>query len=366
MLYSNLSYIPIDFTRKAHGMKMRALVFSLFFLWGIFWMGMDGFHTATASEGFMEKAQEVGPHRREADQIKNTAHAAPRYWKVSFEWDEPNPSAREIFEKMITTESRRNPFSFTLGAWEGIESEKRFTFLNEEERHLSNAGRYEPSKPQRDWRGIGRDTAFYMGYQVVFAGVLYFLPESVTSWTKDQKKATLSKWKENVQNPVWDKDKWWINYLGHPYFGATFYIRARERGFEELGSFGYSALLSALYEFGIEAFFEPPSYQDLIVTPVGGILIGKYIFEPIRENIKAKAQRKWYDHAGLFLTDPLGAVNSVFERALGIQSDIRVQFHSSPREQMAVAPPAGSFPEWKEVRFSGPDGVSIQLDVEWK
>jgi len=132
-----------------------------------------------------------------------------------------------------------------------------------------------------------------------------------------------------------------------------------------LGSFGYSALLSALFEFGIEAFFEPPSYQDLIVTPVGGTLIGKYIFEPIRDNINAKAQRKWYDHAGLILTDPLGAVNSLFERALGIQSDIRVQFHSSPREQIAVAPAVGSSPKWQEVRFSSPNGVSIQLEVEW-
>ena len=96
------------------------------------------------------------------------------------------------------------------------------------------------------------------------------------------------------------------------------------------------------------------------------MLVGKYIFEPFRENIKSKAHLKWYDHAGLILTDPLGMVNSLLERALGIHSDIRVQFHSSPREQMAVAPPAGNSPEWREVRFSSPDGMSIQLDVEWK
>jgi hypothetical protein len=37
-----------------------------------------------------------------------------------------------------------------------------------------------------------------------------------------------------------------------------------------------------LYEFGIEALFERPSYQDLIVTPVGGLLLGALLFEPIR------------------------------------------------------------------------------------
>jgi hypothetical protein len=39
---------------------------------------------------------------------------------------------------------------------------------------------------------------------------------------------------------------------------------------------------SLLYEFGIEALFERPSYQDLIVTPVGGLLLGALLFEPIR------------------------------------------------------------------------------------
>ena len=58
-----------------------------------------------------------------------------------------------------------------------------------------------------------------------------------------------------MQSATWDKDPAWINYIGHPYWGATYYIRARERGFGEFGSFIYSAFLSALYEYGIEAFF---------------------------------------------------------------------------------------------------------------
>ena len=346
-------------------MIMRACVFLLFFLGGMFWMDGDGFRPATASEGVMERVPEVGPLRRQADQTENAAHAAHRSWNVYLEWNKPGCSGNQIFKEMRTTEVPKITPSFALGSWQGIESGERYTLLNEGEKPLSDAGQKERSEPQRDWRGIGRDTAFLISYTVVFAGFLYLLPESVTNWTDDQKKATVNKWSHNVQEPVWDDDKWWINYLWHPYFGATYYIRARERGFGEFGSFCYSALLSALYEFGIEAFFEHPSYQDLIVTPVGGTLVGKYIFEPIRENIKAKAQLKWYDHAGLILTDPLGAVNSVFERALGIQSDIRVQFHSPPRKNMEAAPGRGS-PEGREVRFSRPDGVSLQLQVEWK
>jgi hypothetical protein len=197
---------------------------------------------------------------------------------------------------------------------------------------------YENKAPRafgRDWGGLGRDTAFFMGYQVVAAGVTYLLPESVSKWTAEQKKPSVRRWWENVQHPVWDRDNVYVNYIGHPYFGAAYYIRARERGFGILGSFWYAALLSCLYEFGVEAFFEWPSYQDLIVTPVGGALLGAFIFEPIRERIKVKPERQWYDHLALTLTDPLGAANGILERVLGIQAEMRVQ----------VRPPALALPE---------------------
>jgi hypothetical protein len=136
----------------------------------------------------------------------------------------------------------------------------------------------------------------------------------------------LQKWWDNVRHPQWDPDTWYVNYLGHPYFGAISYIRARERRFGAFGGFWYAALLSTLYEYGIEAMFERPSYQDLIVTPVGGLLIGAFLFEPIRERILRKPELRWYDHIPLALTDPLGVSNSLFERLLGIETDIRVQW----------------------------------------
>jgi hypothetical protein len=115
-----------------------------------------------------------------------------------------------------------------------------------------------------------------------------------------------------------------VNYIGHPYFGATYYIRARERGFDRIDSFLYAAFTSALYEFGVEAVFEPPSYQDLIVTPVGGALLGGLVFEPIRNWVKRKPEIKWYDHVILIATDPIGALNYIAESLMGIKSDIRV------------------------------------------
>ena len=184
-----------------------------------------------------------------------------------------------------------------------------------------------PPTVRRDWQGLGRDTAFFVGYEAVAAGILYLLPESLTHWTVEQRRTSLQDWWEHVRHPQWDTDHWYVNYLGHPYFGAIAYIRARERRFGALGGFGYAALLSGLYEYGIEALFERPSYQDLLVTPVGGLLLGAFLFEPIRERIRRKSELHWYDHVTLALTDPLGVSNSLIERLWGIQTDIRVQFY---------------------------------------
>jgi Domain of unknown function (DUF3943) len=184
-----------------------------------------------------------------------------------------------------------------------------------------------PSDLKHDWPGLRRDTMFFLGYQAVAAGILYVLPESVTKWTVEQRKTSLQRWWENVRDPHWDKDVWYVNYLGHPYFGAIAYTRARERGFGPFGGFWYAAVISGLYEFGIEALFERPSYQDLIVTPVGGLFLGALLFDPIRNYINGKPEMYWYDYVSLALIDPLGTGNRIFERLLGLETDIRLQFH---------------------------------------
>jgi Domain of unknown function (DUF3943) len=178
--------------------------------------------------------------------------------------------------------------------------------------------------PGRDWAGLGIDTAFLLGYQLALTGILWVLPSDVSNWSEAEKERGFENWLSNVKEPEWDADSWWINYVFHPYFGAAYYIRARERGFDQLSAFAYSALASAMYEFGVESFFEKPSIQDLIVTPVGGALLGAFVFEPIRDRIKRKPQRAWYDHVGLIVTDPIGALNGAIGSLFGIKSDVRV------------------------------------------
>ena len=341
---------------------MQTLVFLLFFLWGL--LGMHGSQVAMGSDSSMGRVKEAEDHRWKIDLTENEAYGPDSFQNVYLEWDKPAFFRGQIFNWLRPAEDPSQPLFFVQGFLRT--TEHRYTLVDEGGTPLSDSSQKESSKPQRDWKGIGLDTAFFLGYQVVFAGVLWLLPESVTAWTEDQKKATLAKWKENVQNPVWDHDKFWINYIAHPYFGATYYTRARERGFGEFGSFSYSFLLSACYEFGIEAFFEPPSKNDLIATPVGGYILGKFVFEPIRDVIKAKPELKWYDHAGLILTDPLGALNSVFYWLFGIQSDVRVQFHSPDLGgEMTADRSEDRSLKKQEVKFSRPQGVNLQLHLDW-
>jgi hypothetical protein len=215
--------------------------------------------------------------------------------------------------------------------------------------------------PRPDWVGMGRDTALLLGYQVVAIGALYALPSDVSGWNK--KDTGVDEWWENVRKPGWDGDGPFMNYLAHPYWGAAYYIRARERGFNRPASFAVSAVLSALYEFGAEAFFEPPSYQDLIVTPVAGSLIGAFVFEPIRDRIKLKPELQWYDHVGLVLTDPLGAVNRIFEGLFGIKSDIRV--HMRPPALPDADQRTARAPKRQEDHDERTRGMNVQFVVRW-
>lgn len=197
------------------------------------------------------------------------------------------------------------------------------------QRHGSSAGyRWVASSASgTDWNGIERDTWYFLGYQFATIGVLYVAPESVSGWSEEQKNDySFTRWKDNVRNPRWDKDQWWINYLLHPYWGGTYYVRAQERGLDRRQSFLYSVLLSTLFEFGAEALFEAPSYQDLVVTPLGGYLVGRYLFAPIRERIHAQpGEPGWGTKTVLFLTDPLGAANAKMDAVFGLKENVSLQ-----------------------------------------
>ena len=201
----------------------------------------------------------------------------------------------------------------------------------------------------RDREGLRRDTWYFLGYQVATIGILYLMPEGVSGWTEEQKEGySMSIWWDNVTHPQIDSDDFYINYLLHPYWGAAYFVRAKERGYSDIESFWYSALLSSAYEFGVEALFEEPSIQDIIVTPVGGALVGMY-FMDVRSNIREREISRGYrtrkDRWLWVLTDPLGSLNRKMDKLFGRDTELQIRAYRQARSStrsMQFAPVASA------------------------
>jgi hypothetical protein len=137
--------------------------------------------------------------------------------------------------------------------------------------------------------------------------------ENVPGWTSPQGDIGQA-WYDNVTSkPVIDNDDFVTNFIEHPISGAGYYTIARHSGFSAWESFGFSVVSSTfIWEYGLEAIFERPSINDLIVTPVLGSLLGELLYqisEKISDNDgKVLGSRKLgflvqsITHPGLFLS----------------------------------------------------------------
>ncbi len=131
-----------------------------------------------------------------------------------------------------------------------------------------------------DWHRLWINTATLSG---AFAGtllVLECLPEDATSWNRAELRDVplFKRWHNHVikKGPEWDHDKFYFNYILHPYAGAAYFMSARSCGFNFWRSALYCSAVSTVgWEFGIEAFMERPSIQDIFVTPIAGSCIGE-------------------------------------------------------------------------------------------
>jgi hypothetical protein len=108
----------------------------------------------------------------------------------------------------------------------------------------------------------------------------------------------------------WDGDPLVVNVVGHGLFGSELYLRARQCRFGWAGSFAFTAATSALWEYAFEGNGVRPSAQDLVYTPIMGLLLGeaRYVVNRAAGSLEAPAR-------GIVraIVDPLGEI----ERAAG-------------------------------------------------
>jgi uncharacterized protein DUF3943 len=79
--------------------------------------------------------------------------------------------------------------------------------------------------------------------------------------------------------PLWDGDYLKTNLIQHPVFGAGTYLYYRAKGYDKAASSLASFELSALYEYTVEGWMQPPSITDLILTPGLGVPLGMILEE---------------------------------------------------------------------------------------
>lgn len=169
---------------------------------------------------------------------------------------------------------------------------------------------------ERDSDYLKEQTYTLIGLGIATIGLMTLLPESVTNWDEEDRNLSnlASKWKDNVlDGPEWDRDDPVLNYIMHPYFGGVYYTVARHAGYDEFDSFLYSAGVSTFFwEYGLEAFAESPSWQDLVVTPVFGALVGELMLEAEQDIVASGGQVMGSAVMGditLFLLNPVGHIH---------------------------------------------------------
>lgn len=163
---------------------------------------------------------------------------------------------------------------------------------------------------QKVLRGAG----LVLAAQSVTVGLLFALPERTSNWDRSALGNFGTHFKEAFQKPpVIDGDKWYINYLGHPYQGAYYYNAYRSQGakFWQAGLFCIGH--SLMWEYLVESGFERPSVQDLIVTPIAGSLLGElFHFATVR---MSRNGFKWYEATFVSVFNPMYAINNGFKKA---------------------------------------------------
>lgn len=141
---------------------------------------------------------------------------------------------------------------------------------------------YSISANYPNYKRLAGNSALLIGGGLVTLGVLQLLPEDATSWNKKEisEKPMFERYYDNVMHgPHWDGDNAIFNYVLHPYAGAAYYMSARSQGFNLWYSWLYSFAVSTVFwEYGVEAFMEIPSWQDLIITPMGGLILGEAFY----------------------------------------------------------------------------------------
>lgn len=112
--------------------------------------------------------------------------------------------------------------------------------------------------------------------------------------------------------PTWhDGDPWTTNYVGHPVMGSVLYLFARRNYHSPVQAFLFSTVASTTWEYAFEAWYEQPSWSDLLVTSTFGALIGEGRWQ-LRQLLLRGGTPGVLGQIALFLVDPVTEIDILF------------------------------------------------------
>jgi hypothetical protein len=158
---------------------------------------------------------------------------------------------------------------------------------------------------------IGRAELLIGGAELVGITALILTPKKVTGWSPDWTQDAWNNMRHSLSMlPVWDKDDWQINYVGHPIAGSFYYNSLRSQNASIFHSFLFATAQSFIWEYIIEATAEKPSTQDLIITPIVGSLLGESVHR-LTMNMRRNGFN-FFEKIFVIIFNPMFAINNGF------------------------------------------------------
>ncbi|MCX6280151.1 MAG: DUF3943 domain-containing protein [Bacteroidetes bacterium] len=130
----------------------------------------------------------------------------------------------------------------------------------------------------------------------------------------DYARIGIQTWKANISNGwEWDKDRFGVNFIGHPYSGTLSYNAGRANGYNYWQSFGFAFGGSLMWEYFGEN--TKPSYNDIINTPVNGAFLGEVLYR-LSSNIlddRTSGRERVFREIAAGLIDPMRGFNRLIQ-----------------------------------------------------
>lgn len=102
----------------------------------------------------------------------------------------------------------------------------------------------------------------------------------------------------------WDGDPLVVNVVGHALLGSELYVRPRMCKVPWYGALAFAAAGSTLWEYVFEGNGVRPSAQDLVFTPLAGVVLGEARYGLVRLS-RGVASKAWQT-ALRAVADPFG------------------------------------------------------------